>query len=188
MAEPQSTPEKMTAGAFLQWAMAQPEGVRHELENGEVIAMAPERARHAVTKGATFRALADAIAKAGRPCQVFPDGMAVRIDAATVYEPDAAVRCGDPLDGDALVYDDPVIVVEVLSPSTAMRDESYKLIGYFRLPSVQHYLLVNPESGSVVHHARQRDGTILTRILSGGDLVLDPPGIQVPVAGLFPQP
>jgi Uma2 family endonuclease len=44
--------------------------------------------------------------------------MAVRIDSFTVYEPGASIRCGPRLPDDATEFDDPVVVVEVLSPST----------------------------------------------------------------------
>ncbi len=40
----------MTADEFIDWAMAQPEGQRYELVAGEVVAMAPERSAHALTK------------------------------------------------------------------------------------------------------------------------------------------
>ena len=42
--------------------------------------------------------MADAVRTGGLACEVFGDGMAIRIDAATVYEPDAQLRCGAPLD------------------------------------------------------------------------------------------
>ena len=61
-------------------------------------------------------------------------GMAVEIDASTLYEPDALLRCGPPPSADVVKLNDPVIVVEVLSPSTYGRDNGSKLINYFRLP------------------------------------------------------
>src|SRR5689334_15363774 len=96
------TSVRMTSDEFIRWAMARPRGERHELAGGEVIAMAPERAAHALTKFRVARRLAEAIEAAGLPCTVYPDGMAVEIDRETVYEPDALVRCGPPLPGDAV--------------------------------------------------------------------------------------
>ena len=52
----------------------QPRG-RYELVRGRVVAMAPERARHDLVKAAVFRALDDAVKRAGLPCTVFTDGM-----------------------------------------------------------------------------------------------------------------
>ena len=88
---------RMTADQFVAWAMRQPEGERYELVAGEVVAMAPERAGHSRAKSRIHRALADAVAAAGLPCEAFPDGMAVRIGDDTVYEPDALVRWDEPL-------------------------------------------------------------------------------------------
>jgi Uma2 family endonuclease len=186
-------PLRMTADAFLAWALEQPSG-RYELAAGEVIAMAPERAGHALVKLEAARALQDAVAAAGLPCQVFPDGMAVRIDEATVYEPDASVRCGASLPEDAVVFSDPLVVVEVLSPSSRAQDSGAKLEAYFRLPSVRHYLIVNTATRTVIHHARGEDGAIATRIhsgegagkeVAGGVLRLDPPGIAIRPADFF---
>ena len=107
-------PLRMTADEFLAWALEQPHG-RYELAAGEVIAMAPERAGHALVKHDAAQALNEAVAAEGLPCQVFPDGMVIRIDEATVYEPDATLRCGPKLAEDDIELADPMIVVEVLS-------------------------------------------------------------------------
>jgi Uma2 family endonuclease len=96
------------------------------------------------------------------------------------------VRCGDPLPGDTVKLSDPMIVVEVLSPSTRARDSGAKLEDYFRLPSVRHYLIIKTHSRSVIHHRQGDDGGIVTRILRDGSLLLDPPGITVAVESFFP--
>ena len=178
-------PLRMSADEFLAWAMEQPEGRRYELASGEVVAMAPERAAHALTKFAVARALRDAVREAGLSCQVFPDGMAVRVDDATVYEPDASVRCGERLDDDAVEFADPVIVVEVLSPSTRARDAGAKLQDYFRLPSVEHYVILRTDTQSAIHHAKAEGGTIVTRIVTEGPLSLDPPGLTIALEAVF---
>ena len=176
-------PLRMSADDFLAWAMEQ-EG-RFELASGEVVAMAPERAAHARAKAAAWLALRDAIRGAGLPCEAFADGMAVRINDKTVYEPDATVRCGPRLDDDAVEFSDPVVVVEVLSPSTRARDAGAKLADYFRLPTVRHYLLLRTDTRSAIHHARGADGVITTAILTEGELRLDPPGIAVALEAVF---
>ena len=176
-------PIRMTSDEFLIWAMQQPKDQRFELVAGEIVGMAPERSAHALTKFHIARRLAEAVERGGHPCQVYPDGMAVTIDAATTYEPDALVRCGPVPPPDAIKLSDPVIVVEVLSPSTKARDAGAKLVDYFRLPSVHHYLIVRTEDRAIIHHARNPDGTILTRILREGDLHLEPPGLTL--TGLF---
>jgi Uma2 family endonuclease len=176
--------KRMTSDEFIAWAMQQ-DG-RYELVAGEVVAMAPERSAHALTKFRIARRLADAIETAGLPCQVYPDGMAVEIDDDITYEPDASVRCGAPLPADALKLHDPVIVVEVLSPSSRARDAGAKLADYFRLPSVRHYLVVRTEDRTIIHHARGDDGAIATRIVRDSPIMLDPPGIML--TDCFPPP
>src|SRR3954452_13728797 len=131
---------RMTADEFIPWAMNQPK--RYELASGEVVAMSPERAGHARAKALAWRSLSDALRERALPCEAFSDGMSVRVDTRTVYEPDALVRCGEPVDDAAVQINDPIIVVEVVSPSSRSVDVGAKLDDYFRLPSVRHYLIV----------------------------------------------
>jgi Uma2 family endonuclease len=103
----------------------------------------------------------------------------------TAYEPDAIVYCGTKLASSALEVPNPVIVVEVLSPSTRQIDLSAKLADCFRLPSIAHYLIVDPERPRVIHHARSTSDTFLTRIVSEGGIPLDPPGIEIALADIY---
>jgi Uma2 family endonuclease len=175
----------MTVDQFLLWLEEGPQGARCELVAGEVVAMAPERAAHAFLKARIWRAFEDQIGERGLPCQALPDGMTVKIDEHTAYEPDAAVQCGAPLADDALLVPEPVIVVEVLSPTTKARDAGAKLADYFRLPSVRHYLLVHTERPTVIHHQRGAGGAIATRIVTAGGLLLDPPGLTLDLAQIY---
>ena len=181
----QSKPRRMTVAEFLAWASAQPRG-RYELVRGEVVAMAPERLRHIVVKGAVFVALRDAAKRAGLPCTVFPDGATVVIDDQHSREPDAAVQCGAAFNPDSAILEEPLIVVEVTSPSSERDDTGEKLVEYFSVPSIHHYLIVNPVKKVVIHHARQ-GGAISTRIVSSGEIDLIPPGMRAPVAEMLPD-
>jgi Uma2 family endonuclease len=177
--------QRLTAEDFVEWAMEQPSG-RFELLRGEVIAMAPERVGHARAKRNVLIAFDSALSSAGLDCEAFGDGMAVRIDESTVYEPDATIRCGPRLPDETVLLDDPVVVVEVISPSSGSIDTGTMLTDYFRLPSVRHYLVVQAEARRVTHHFRTAEGGISTRILAdAGSLVLDPPGLDVSLANLF---
>ncbi len=82
----------------------------------------------------------------------------------------------------------PVAVVEILSPSTWATDLGLKVRRYFEIPGIQHYLILSPDSRSVVHHARGQGDVLLTRIVNEGVLHLDPPGFSVEVRSLFPEP
>jgi len=175
---------RFTADEFIEWAMAQPSG-RYELVDGVVHAMAPERVNHARVKADAYVALRAAIKVKGAPCEALIDGVGVQVDDRTLYEPDVMVRCGPYAPGEAVKVNDPVIVVEVISPSSGRIDSGVKLEGYFSLPSVRHYLVVNSRSRVVTHHRRDDAGAIAVRLLRDGVLALDPPGIEVAVADLF---
>ena len=173
----------MSVDEFLPWAERQPE--RWELFDGVAVSMSPERVIHGDTKYRLARAFDSAIATAGVPCRFVLDSAAVRIDAKNSYQPDLFVYCGGPVSGDAVMVANPVVVAEVLSPGNAIRDLRDKLQGYFLVPSVQHYLVVDPDKRLVIHHARGRGDEIATRIVNDGDLVLDPPGLTIAVSGIF---
>ena len=175
--------EHMTVAEFLPWAKQQPE--RWELFDGVPMAMAPERVIHGDTKYRAARAFDAAIAKARVPCRFVLDSAAVRIDAKNSYQPDVLVYCGEPLSGEAVEVPEPIIVVEVLSPGNAMTDLRDKLLGYFRVASVQHYLIIDPDKRLVIHHARGKDDVVSTRILTAGQIALEPPGLALSVADLF---
>ena len=171
---------------FLNWAMGQ-EG-RFELREGLPFALSPERLSHAVTKVKAFNALEHVIGLTGAPCHAVPDGMTVKINSRSAFGPDALVYCGSGLPDDAIFVPDPLIVVEVLSPSTASFDHIAKLRGYFSLPSVAHYLILDADARTLVHHRRGQGATIETQVLAEGVLRLDPPGLDIPVEEMFARP
>jgi Uma2 family endonuclease len=140
---------RVTVDEFLAWAEEHPG--RYDLLEGVIYAMAPEGAGHAEIKFAVQSALAAGIRERRLACHMLPDGMAVRVDEVTAYEPDALVYSGAKLAPKAVEVPNPVIVVEVLSPSTRRIDASAKLAGYFRLASVAHYLIVDPNRRLVIH-------------------------------------
>jgi len=175
---------KMTVDEFLAWAETQPG--RHELYDGVAYAMSPERLGHADMKLRVVRAMGDAIKGRGLQCHALPDGMTVRVGRNSAYEPDALVYCGPKLPRDAIEVPNPVIVVEVLSPSTRHIDAAAKLFGYFQLESVRHCIIVDPDKRLVIQHQRRADGQVLTSFVPTGAIRFDPPGIEFDVADLYP--
>jgi Uma2 family endonuclease len=60
------------------------------------------------------------------------------------------------------------------------------LVAYFRAPSVQHYLVYRADRPQVVHHRRREDGQgVETRMLTEGEIRLDPPGISITMAEVY---
>lgn len=145
---------RMGRDEFRQWAIEK--GIRAERVAGEVVLMAPKRVRLNRVKLNVVLALREAIRAAGLACEAFTDGVTIEVGEDTYYEPDAVVSCGDRLDDEAIAAPDPAIIVEVESPSTRSVDAGGKLADYFRLASVQHYLIVRTRRQQVIHH--RRDG------------------------------
>jgi Uma2 family endonuclease len=172
----------MSVDEFLVWAETR-EG-KWELHDGVPVAMAPERALHSRIKALIASAFLAAIRRERLTCGVYTDGLGVRVGVGRTFIPDLVIVC-PPAPEDDLATDTPLLVVEVLSPSTAAFDHGAKLEGYFTLPSLLHYLLIDPDRRVLILHSRGQGHVIETRILHDGPLRLDPPGIDLDVGELF---
>ena len=181
----QVLPIRMTVDEFLAWSERQERG-RFELEDGLVIEMQAENVGHLRLKGRVFRILEDAASRAKIAFGVLPDGATVRIGPRRAYEPDALVAPLPLPADDQLEINKPIIVAEVLSPSSARRDLIVKVGGYALVPSIEHYLVIDPDDRLVLHY--RRDGERLLpppEPMSAGTLRLDPPGLEFNLADLF---
>ena len=172
--------KRLDVDEFLAWADGR-EG-KWELHDGVPVLISPERGRETAAKSGAAFALSTALDRAGVPCRAYAKGIRVRISENRAFVPDALVVYPAPLPHNREISN-PLIVVEPFSPTA----EYYglKLEGYFSLPSLAHYLILDPDRRVVIHHARGREGVIETRILHEGRLRLDPPGLEVAVAELF---
>lgn len=180
---------KMTADEFLAWAEDLPkEAGIFELWDGEVVIRhgpgfeEGELAQHWDGKGAMFVALREAIKRARLACFAAVDGPMVRLSPNRMARPDVLVYCGPRVLRIAREVPNPVILVEVLSPSTKKRDHGVKLEDYFTLPSLEHYLIVDPDRARLVHHKRGAGNCVEPHIVTGPRLHLDPPGLDVDLA------
>jgi Uma2 family endonuclease len=173
---------RMSRQEYRTWLQQQPAG-RFERIGGVVVAKAPERIAHVRIKARVWQSLDRAIRAAGVACEALMDGVTVEVGDSD-YEPDAVVQCG-PLDPNGVTADRPVIIVEVLSPSTRTIDRALKLPEYFRLPSLHHYLIVWADNQQVVHHQRGAGDVIETQVFTSGAMRLDPPGITIDLAELY---
>lgn len=70
-------------------------------------------------------------------------------------------------------------------PSPAKGNTTVKLAGYFKLPSIAHYLTVDPDAAMVVHRSRRKGSDILTRVVTDGCLTLDPPGLELALTDIY---
>jgi Uma2 family endonuclease len=162
------TAGKFDAAAYLAWEEAQP--VRNEYIAGEVFAMVGVRQSHNV---ATLN-LATALRRElkGTPCRVFIESVKTRVEAADCFfYPDVVVSCDarDRLTPEYLSY--PVLVVEVLSDSTAAFDRGAKFAAYRKLESLRDYVLVDVAARRVEVFRRNAENHWVLYEYDAGDRV-----------------
>lgn len=147
-------PVRMTPEGFVAWEREQPE--RHEFFDGEVLAMVGGTLAHSAIVDNMQAALRTALA--GRGCRALQSNIKVPVGPNYFY-PDVLVACGR-LDMRADFVAAPVLLAEVLSPSTQGYDRGAKWDTYRRLPSLQTFLLVEQER--VLVHLYRRSGELWT--------------------------
>ena len=173
---------KMTLGEYMAWEEVQPE--KNEFHRGEVFAMVGARRGHArvlLNLGSELSARLK-----GTPCQVFVDSMKVQIGDDTVLYPDVFVTCERDYSANDLVCKEPVLVIEVLSPSTRTYDANKKFTLYRRLASLREYVLIDPETRDVnVYRRSAADEWTLHVMTERADLVLATVDATIPFAEIF---
>lgn len=121
---------------------------RHEYVDGQTYAMSGASAAHNIIAGELFAAFH---AHTKPPCQVFISDMKVvvqQLDKHFAYYPDVMVAC-DTNEDNAYFRQHPLLIVEVLSPSTQRTDLSEKLTNYTLIPSLLEYLIVSQDTPHV---------------------------------------
>ncbi|MEL6504819.1 MAG: Uma2 family endonuclease [Pseudomonadota bacterium] len=176
--------ERMSIDQFIAWTERANPG-RCELVDGKVMLTSPERARHWSVKQCIWLAFRDGIRALGLDAYAAADGPSIATGPRKMRQPDVIVQ-SKPGDWDSVFSDQPIIVVEVISPSTGKTDAVAKLEEYLSVETIQHYLIVDPDQRSIVHHAKSADGWH-THITHKGTLQLDPPGLSVDVDSFFEE-
>jgi Uma2 family endonuclease len=161
---------RMTLAEYLELDRSSDE--RWEYVDGSVFVVAA-RPDHNLVKGKVYLALSRALE--GRPCLVFPDGQKISTRKTRAYHyPDASVFCGplvrDPDDDHAL--ENPTLLLEVLSPSTADYDRGGKFVHYRSLVSLREYVIVSIEARLVERYRRLETGEWLMTEFTTGDVEL----------------
>lgn len=134
---------KMTSQHFLAWEATQT--VKHEFFAGEVFALAGAGKAHVTLRLNMAMALRQHLR--GSPCRTFMADTQLRVDAADAYfYPDVVVTCSVRDAEDPAIVRDPVLLVEVLSPSTAAYDRGDKFASYRLLPNLREVVLIDPAS------------------------------------------
>ncbi len=134
---------RMSAEEFMVWDRTQT--VRHEFVRGEVFAMAGGEDGNAfVTLNIASAARAQL---RGTPCKVLISEVKLQVEASdSFFYPNVMVTCSAADAASRLVKREPVLAVEVLSPSTAAYDRGEKFAAYRRIATLREYALVDPRS------------------------------------------
>lgn len=140
------------ADAYLAWEAEQPD--KSEYVSGEVFAMVGVRRVHATVGGNVFAALREHLR--GSPCQPFISDMKLRVAVVDAFfYPDVMVT-SDARDRQAdLFVEHPLLIVEILSDSTAAYDRGAKFFSYRQIAELQEYVLIDIEARRVEMFRRQ---------------------------------
>ena len=158
----------MTAEEFLAWD--EHETIKREFVRGEVFAMAGAEEPHVTATGNLYILLRAHLR--GSPCRVFMLDMKLRVAEADAYfYPDVLVTCSAADAGNPKIKSEPLLVIEVQSPSTAAYDRDAKFAAYRTLPSLQEYLLVDPERRRCDLFRKGTDGLWVLHPFERGDMV-----------------
>jgi Uma2 family endonuclease len=144
---------------------------KHEYVNGQVFAMTGSTRRHNIISGNIFSILRDFVK--GTPCRAFIGDVKARVEAANCfYYPDAMVSCADDSDDTEVYTDCPVLIVEVLSPSTSQIDRREKLVNYRLIPSLNEYLVIHQRRKCVQLYRKSENGDWSTSKIEAGTVCL----------------
>lgn len=138
---------------YLAWENDQPD--KNELVRGEIVSMVGARRVHGCVQANISRHLGNQLA--GSPCRVFIDCMKVQPADDTILYPDVFVTCDKADLATELVFKSPILIIEVLSPSTQAHDRSVKFALYRRIAALKEYILVDPDSRRVEAFRRGAD-------------------------------
>ncbi|MGX5775217.1 Uma2 family endonuclease [Methylorubrum zatmanii] len=172
----------MRVAEYQAWVADRPDEERWELIDGEPLLMAPQSERHQLIVANLIRHLRPL--GRDRACRAIP-GIAVLSDTMDTFAPipDVVVRCGPPLkDGYAR---DPILVAEVLSPSTMSRDRGLKTDFYLGIASLRVFLIVYQDEPRVEVWRRGSEGWSFGAHTVGDVVELPEPGGRLAVADIY---
>jgi Uma2 family endonuclease len=140
--------------------------VRHELADGQIVAMAGGTRRHALICDSLIERLRSK--SRGGSCQPYSSSLRIKIEATGNYTyPDLSVVCGQQRfeDGREDTLLNPRLIIEVLSPSTERHDRGWKFKNYQLIPTFEEYVLVSPDEPRIERFLRQGDvGWLMTQV------------------------
>ena len=162
--------------------------VRHEYVAGEVFAMTGASIRHNVIAGNIYTAIRQHLR--GTPCRAVMESVKLRLrEESSVFYPDVMVTCEPQLhelSAEQQIVEEPVLVLEVLSPATEGIDRREKLRAYRTLPSLKEYVLVSQDFIKVEIFRRREDiGWDIVTYEAGDDVRFSSIELELPMLEVY---
>ncbi len=178
--------KKLEATEYL--AIERAAAFRSEFYDGEMFAMAAANPEHNRVKENLIISIGGQIR--GSPCQTYSSDQRVKVNMTGLYTyPDIVGVCGTPeydaQDRDTLI--NPIVIIEVLSPSTESYDRGAKLRHYQQIATLKEYILVEQDQSLCEQFVRQANDKWLLTTLSGleAELALESVPARVPLSEIY---
>lgn len=170
-------PKYLSVFEFLEWENQQE--TRHELIDGEVVAMTGGTVAHAGLIVSMSARLFNHLQ--GTPCRVFTSDLKVQA-AKNIFYPDVVVSC-DQQDNNNVLCNNPKLVIEILSNSTSTKDRHKKRLAYQQIESLEEYVLIAQEAKCIEIFRRAEDWRV--SIYTHGMVELRSVEFMLPIDGLY---
>jgi Uma2 family endonuclease len=173
----------MTLDEFLHWDDGT--DTRYELIGGFPVAMAPPMEAHGTLAARVAARLENGLASR-RPCRTAVEAGILHPDRGdTFFVADVGVKCA-PCEARRQYMQDPILLIEILSPTTERNDRRIKVPAYQRIASVQEILLIDSESRYAELRRRQGEQWLIQIIVGDGGIIsLASAGIEISMSGLY---
>jgi Uma2 family endonuclease len=169
----------MTMEAFLEWESRQ--ALKYEFDGSQPVAMNGVTVAHSTIQGNLLGILFNGLR--GHRCKAHGSDLKIRVVGRIRY-PDAFVVCS-PMSPDTLIIDDPVIVFEILSPSTSYKDRIEKNREYRATPSIQRYVILEQSRTGGTVYTRSGSAWDADFVLPGGMLAMPEIGLTIKLDDLY---
>lgn len=156
----------MTADEFFEWSDGT--DTRYELVRGVLYAQAATSVQHGRVASRIIAMLANATNGTNR--EVLSSGAGIRIPDVTVYLPDAMLVC-DQSGADSRYVHRPCLVVEILSPSTALTDQREKADAYCAIDGLLTYLVIHQDTRRIERYWRGAPSALWQRVTYTGGAI-----------------
>jgi len=152
--------------------------VKHEYIDGEVYAIAGSSDIHNMIAGEMYALLLSHLRNS--KYQTFIGDIKVRASKEVYYYPDVLVSCEQNPEN-PYFRNQPILIIEVTSPSTAHIDRREKLLFYQQMPSVQEYVIVDQHKMNVEVHRRQANGGWITYYFNESDDIVELASVELSI-------